>query len=267
MNHFMNTTRRRCGLLIALCSLLVALPVAAQESTDEVDFEEHLGEFVPADIVVVDEDGNALTIGELVDKPTILNFVYFDCPGICTPLLTEIADILGKSNLDPAKQPFQILSVSFEPNDSPEVAKAKQTNYLGQLSRPLPADTWRFLTTDKANIERLTGAVGFHYKKVGGEYIHPGGLILLSPDRKVVRYLYGTQFLPFDFQMGVYEASRGKVTPTTARLLRFCFSYDPQGRTYVFNLAKVVATVMLTSVLFFVIFLVFTTRRVRRKES
>ena len=102
---------------------------------------------------------------------------------------------------------------------------------------------------------------------MGGEYVHPGGLIMVSPERKVVRYLYGTQFLPFDFQMGVYEAAQGKVTPTTARLLRFCFSYDPEGRTYVFNLARVVATVMLTSVLFFVIFLVFSTRNVRRKES
>ena len=90
---------------------------------------------------------------------------------------------------------------------------------------------------------------------------------MVSPERKIVRYLYGTRFLPFDFQMGVYEAQRGKVTPTTARLLQFCFSYDPQARTYVFNLARVVATVMLTSVVFFIIFLVFSTRRVRRKES
>jgi protein SCO1/2 len=97
--------------------------------------------------------------------------------------------------------------------------------------------------------------------------VHPGGLILLSPERKIVRYLYGTQFLPFDFEMGVYEASQGNVTPTTARLLRFCFSYDPAGRTYVFNLAKVVAVVMLTSVACFVVFLVFSTRNLRRKEG
>lgn len=255
------------GALALAVLVCVALPAPAQESTEVVDFEEHLGEFVPADITLIDEEGNPVVLGDLVDKPTILNFVYFECPGICTPLLTEMADILGKSNLDPAKQPFQILSVSFEPTDRPETAKAKRANYLAQLSRPLPEETWRFLTADKATIERLTGAVGFHYKKVGQEYVHPGGLIILAPDRKIVRYLYGTQFLPFDFEMGIYEASRGTVTATTVRLLNFCFSYDPSGRTYVFNLAKVVATVMLTSVACFVIFLVFSTRKVRRKES
>jgi len=250
----------------ALCAAL-PVPAPAQESTDVVDFEEHLGAIVPADITLIDEEGQPVLLGDLVDRPTILNFVYFECPGICTPLLTEIADIVGKSSLDPAKQPFQILSVSFNAADKPETAKAKRANYLAQLSRPLPPETWRFLTADQADIERLTGAAGFHYKRVGTEFVHPGGLILLSPERKIVRYLYGTQFLPFDFQMGVYEAAQGKVTPTTARLLRFCFSYDPEGRTYVFNLAKVVATVMLSSVLFFVLFLVFSTRRVRRKES
>jgi protein SCO1/2 len=260
--------RRSGAVLAVLCGLLLAPPPAtAQESQEFADFEEHLGSIIPADIVLTDETGQQVTVGEFFDKPTILNFVYFECPGICTPLLTEIADILGKSNLHPDKDSFQIVSVSFDPDDKPEVAAAKRENYLAQLSRPLPPETWRFMTTDKANIERLTGAAGFHYKPVGGEYVHPGGLIIVSPERKIVRYLYGTQFLPFDFQMGVYEAQQGKVTPTTARLLRFCFSYDPEGRTYVFNLAKVVASVMLTSVAFFIIFLVFSTRRVRRKES
>ena len=268
MQIFTVNARRRLGLLAVLCGLLAAAaPAAAQESETEADFEEHLGEIVPADIVLVDEEGNETTFGALVDKPTILNFVYFECPGICTPLLTEIADILGKSNLDPRNHPFQILSVSFEPNDRAETAKAKRANYLAQLSRPLPEETWRFLTTDKENIERITGAIGFHYKKAGGEYIHPGGLIMISPERKIVRYLYGTQFLPFDFQMGVYEAAQGTVKPTTARLLRFCFSYDPAGRTYVFNLARVVGVVMAVSVAFFLTFLLFSTRRQRRKEA
>ncbi|HPF70154.1 MAG TPA: SCO family protein [Candidatus Krumholzibacteria bacterium] len=265
----MLVTARKAGLrgAILVALLCAALPARAQESTDAVDFEEHLGAIVPADITLIDEDGNPVTLGEMVDRPTILNFVYFECPGICTPLLTEIADILGKSTLDPAKQPFRILSVSFNADDTPVTAKAKRANYLSQLSRPLPDDVWRFMTASQADIERLTGAAGFHYKRAGKEFVHPGGLILLSPDRKIVRYLYGTEFLPFDFEMGVYEAAQGNVTPTTARLLRFCFSYDPEGRTYVFNLAKVVAVVMLTSVAFFIVFLVFSTRFARRKES
>jgi protein SCO1/2 len=194
--------------------------------------------------------------------------VYFECPGICTPLLNEVADILGKSRLDPARQPFQLISVSFEPKDTPAMAKQKQANYLKLVGRELPPETWRFFTADQANIDKLTTALGFKYKRAGKEYTHPGGIAILSPERKIVRYLYGLQFLPFDFEMGVYEAAEGTVRPTTARLLKFCFSYDPEGRTYVFNLARVVGVVMLTSVLFFIAFLFYLTRvRARGKEA
>ena len=256
---------------VLILGILSMGPVSAQDSPmvqgDVVDFVEQLGETIPGDIVLRDEDGNLVDMATFLDKPTILNFVYYECPGICTPLLNEIADILGKSNLHPDNQSFQLLSVSFEPKDTPAMAKEKRTNYLNQVGRPLPEDTWRFFTGDAENIKRMTEAVGFGYKSAGGEYIHPGGVIMVSPERKIVRYFYGIQFLPFDFQMGVYEASKGKVTPTTARLLNFCFSFDPVGRTYVFNLARVVGSVMLISIVFFGVFLYFTTRRSRQREE
>ncbi|MFA7331562.1 MAG: SCO family protein [Candidatus Delongbacteria bacterium] len=251
------------GLLLLL-PVLVAGPALAQpESSQGVAFDEHLGEILPGEIVLRDEAGNPVQLAQLVDRPTILNFVYFDCPGVCTPLLNEVADVLGKSDLDPRREPFQILTVSFEPRDTPQVAAEKRANYLALLSRPLPPETWRFLTGDAEELRRLTAAAGFSYKKAGFEYIHPGGLILLSPERKIVRYLYGTEFLPFDFKMGVLEAAKGTVLPTTARLLTICFSYDPQGRTYVFNLLKVVGGAMLSVVGCFGLYLLLTARRGR----
>ena len=252
--------------IVALLTVL-AVPAVAQLNEDSVEFAEHLGEIVPGDIVLRDENGDPVVLSEFVDKPTIVSMVYFECPGICTPLLNEVADILGKSNLDPDKQPFQLVSISFEPKDTPEMARQKQENYLKLVGRELPADTWRFFTADQENIDKMTTALGFAYKRAGKEYTHPGGLVILSPERKIVRYLYGLKFLPFDFQMGVFEASTGTVRPTTARLLNFCFSYDPEGRTYVFNLARVVAVVMITSVVFFIIFLVYSTRNRRGKEA
>ncbi len=254
------------SLLMGLLVLGTA-PAVAQLNEEAVEFDEHLGEIVPGDIVLIDEDGNEVLFAEFVDKPTLMTMVYFECPGICVPLLNEIADILGKSRLAPAKQPFQLLSVSFEPKDTPEMAKSKQANYLKLVGRDLPPDTWRFFTADQENIDKLTTALGFKYKRAGKEYTHPGGISILSPERKIVRYLYGLRFLPFDFEMGVYEAASGTVRPTTARLLQFCFSYDPEGRTYVFNLARVVAVVMLTSVLFFILFLIYSTRARRGKEG
>jgi protein SCO1 len=257
------------GFLIL--GIIGGIPVAqGQEPEVEpgvVAFEEHLGDILPGDIVLRDENGQEVILADFIDKPTILNFVYFECPGICTPLLNEIADILGKSNLDPAKQPFQLLTVSFEPKDSPEMARVKRKNYLELVGRPLPEETWRFFTGDAENIARFTEAAGFRYMRAGVEYTHPGGILFISPDRKIVRYFYGLEFLPFDFQMGVVEAAKGNVNPTTARLLQFCFSYDPAGRTYAFNLARVVGSVMLISVFIFMTFLFFSTRRHRHKEA
>ncbi len=252
---------------LLLLGMLVSVPAMAQLNEDAIEFDEHLGEIVPGDIVLIDQDGHEVLFADLVDKPTLMSMVYFECPGICTPLLNEVADILGKSRLDPVKQPFQLVSVSFEPKDTSEMAKTKAENYLKLVGRPLPPETWRFYTADQENIDKLTAALGFKYKRAGKEYTHPGGLSILSPERKIVRYLYGLSFLPFDFEMGVYEAASGTVRPTTARLLQFCFSYDPEGRTYVFNLARVVAVVMLTSVAFFIAFLIYSTRTRRGKEA
>jgi protein SCO1/2 len=270
-------TRSRGRLPAALLGLcLVLWPVAgslaragAGEATESgagegVFFDEQLGGVLPGDIELVDEAGRPVRLAELVDRPTILTFVYFDCPGICTPLLNEIADVLGKTDLDPRQQPFQLLTVSFEPRDTPAVAAEKRANYLAQLSRPLPPETWRFLTGEAGQLQRLTKAAGFSYKKAGFEYVHPGGLVLLSPERKIVRYLYGTEFLPFDLKMGVMEAAKGTVLPTTARLLTICFSYDPQGRTYVFSTMKVVGSSMLLTVGLFAGFLAATGHRGRR---
>jgi protein SCO1/2 len=254
-------------ILVLVPLFWTADPASAQLNEDSIDFDEHLGKYVPGDITLRDQNGQTVLMSELVDRPTFVSMVYFECPGICTPLLNEVADILGKSNLDPDKQPFQLISVSFEPKDTPEMALLKQENYLKLVGRELPPDTWRFFTADQENVDKLTGALGFRYKRAGKEYTHPGGLVILAPDRKIVRYLYGLKFLPFDFQMGVFEATKGTVRPTTARLLNFCFSYDPEGRTYVFNLARVVGTVMIISLLFFIGFLVFSTRAKRGKEA
>lgn len=235
------------------------------EEPAAIEFTEHLGEYIPTGIFLIDEDGDSVNFDELITVPTILMFVYYECPGICTPLLTEVADVLGKTNFDHEKTPFQILTVSFDVRDKPEVAAQKRLNYLDQINKPFPHEAWRFFTADQENIDRLTQAVGFRYQRAGADFTHPGGLILLSPESKIVRYLYGIEFLPFEFKMGIMEAAQGKVSPTSAKLLRYCFSYDPIGRTYVFNIARVTATVMITSVIFFAGFLVFVTRK--RKDA
>lgn len=265
--------RRRVVARAAVLALLACgpglrgVPARAQLNEDAVEYQEHLGSVIPGDITLRDEQDRPVTTAELIDKPTILMMVYFECPGICTPLLNEVADVLGKSQLDPAKQPYQLVAVSFQPDDTAETARLKQANYLKLVGRPLPPSTWRFLTAEQGSIDRLTAAIGFRYKRAGKEFTHPSGLVVVAPDRKITRYLLGNEFLPFDFQMGVYEASRGTVMPTTARLMKMCFSYDPEGRTYVFNIVRVTAFVMLSTLVIFGTFLFYTTRRRRDREG
>jgi len=135
------------------------------------------------------------------------------------------------------------------------------------VRRPLGEDGWRFLTGDAAAVDALTDAVGFRYERAGKDFQHPGAIILLSPDGKVTRYLYGVAFLPFDLKMAVFEASEGRVGPTISKMLLYCFSYDPEGQTYVFNILKVTGTVTILFVIAFVAFLIITTRRYRRKRK
>lgn len=236
----------------------------AESNGEEISFVEHLGSRLPADLELIDEQGQPIRLDSLIQKPTILMMVYYTCPGICTPLLNEVAAVIERTTLEPG-QDFQLLAVSFDPTDTPELARKKQTNYVSSVDRPgFGPEHWRFMTGTPEAVAVLCDSIGFRYKESGGEYTHAGGLVVLAADRKIVRYLYGTDFLPFDFRMALAEARDGKVTASVSRVLAYCFSYDPESRTYVFALFKVFGTVMLFFVAGLALFLVFAGRNNRR---
>jgi protein SCO1/2 len=153
------------------------------------------------------------------------------------------------------------VAFSFDETEKPDLALEKKRMYLKMIEKPFPEDAWRFLTGDKENIHKLTDAIGFHFKKQGEDFLHPVTVIILSPDGKITRYMYGTDFLPFDLKMALLEASEGRVGPTLSKVLRFCFSYDPKGRKYVFNTLKITGIVTLLFALSLILFLVFKGKR------
>jgi protein SCO1/2 len=239
----MTTTNPVAGILSLLATLLPAVALAAapaQQPPSDIGVDEKLGQSVPLDIMLVDEDGNRVALRSLIDKPTILTLNYFRCTGLCTPLLNGVAEMLQKTDLVPGKD-FQVLTVSFDPRDDAELAQHKKENYIKQLGPAFPKTAWRFLTGDPVSTKRLADAVGFRFAKRDDSYIHPGAIMVLSREGKVSRYLYGITFLPFDVKMAVTEAAQGRTGPTVARLLRFCFSYDPAGRRYSLNITRVAA--------------------------
>jgi protein SCO1 len=247
-------TKRYAGLFFLLVTLSLR-PAHGETRTEgtgpanappDLGVDEKLGQTVPLDLVLIDENGDRVKLRDLIDKPTLLTLNYFRCTGLCTPLLNGIAEMLQKTDLVAGKD-FQILTVSFDPRDDAELAGIKKQNYVKQLGPAFPASAWRFLTGDPVSTKRLADSVGFKFARHGDDYVHPGAVMVLSPAGMVTRYLYGVSFLPFDVKMAVTEAAQGRTGPTIARLLRFCYSYDPSGRRYSLNITRIAAafTIML----------------------
>jgi protein SCO1/2 len=245
-----------------------ALSAHVDQSKDlpDIGIDEKLGQFIPLDSTFNDENGNPVMLKQLIHTPTILTPVYLHCPNVCSLLLQNLADVLNRLPAEPDKE-YRVISISFDEKEKPALAFQKKKTYLKMIQKPFPEDAWRFLTGDKQNIHKLTDAIGFRFKRVGEDFEHPVSLVILSPDGKIVRYMYGADPLPFDLKVALVEASQGRIGPTIAKLVRFCFSYDPKANKLVFNMLRVTGTVTVFFALLFVVFLLFKGKRQHPKEE
>jgi len=201
----------------------------------------------------------------VINKPTIITLVYFDCPGLCSPLLDGVSEVMEQMDLTLGTD-YDVLTVSFNTQDTPERAVEKKKNFLKKRSNE-QAEHWVYLTGDSANISQLVDAIGFKYKKAGNDWIHAAVITIVSPEGKITRYLYGTRFLPFDLKMAIGEAAKGIPRPTINRVLEFCFSYDPTGRRYVLDVTKISGIVILFVGLVIFITLIIRSRNKKRKSE
>jgi len=239
----------------------------SQQDDPEIGIVEQLDKYVDGDITLVSETADTVQLDSLLGVPTVLTLVYYRCPGICTPLMDGLAEVIKKSDLKIGKD-YQVITVSFNPGEGPELARKKKTNYVNLLKLEELAEGWTFYTTDSLNIARLTQAVGFRYKQTGSDYMHAGTLIFLSADGKITRYLNGIRFLPFEFKMAVLETSKGKSGPTINKVLQYCYSYDPEGQGYVLSITRV-AGILITFILllFFVSLALRSVIKARRRVA
>ena len=262
--------RKLLPLLLVLAARLAGVTGFLHASPVLLDFEEKLGRRVPAEAIFLDEEGQPVRLGELIDRPTILAFEYFTCQDACGLLSLSLASTLAGVPGEAGKG-YRVLTVSFDESDRPDLAREKKRLALAILgdailgaSAPgavLPPEGWRFLTGDGAAIRALTSAVGFPFERRGEAFLHPIGLVFLSPDGKVVRYIRGERFLPADIAFSLLEASSGTIGPTLSRVARFCFDVDPAGRKLTFNVLRVGGTVILTLVAGFIGLLLLRSRR------
>jgi protein SCO1/2 len=232
-----------------------AAMVAAAPTDGSVDVEEKIGDILPEDIRFSDENGSARTLGQMVDKPTIIAFIFYHCPTACPLIQSNLAHALNSAPVTLGRD-FQVLSVSFDPEDTPQHAREARKDYTGILKTPPPDGAWRFLTGSQADIHRLTDAAGFRYIRQGSrQFVHPNVLMVISPSGKIIRYLHGTEYLPFDIGMAVTEASRETPGVSIRKMLSYCFDYDRTKNRYAFNLFKVFGAVTLTVLGVFLFFL------------
>jgi len=240
-------------LLSLLAAAWLAAPALAQDSTataagpraerqealpDELEgvgIDEHPGAQVPLDLVFTDQDGRRVALGDLVDgsRPVILNLMYMKCPMLCGLIGQGLVDALEQMKLT-AGDEFRVLSVSFDPTDTPTMARAKRQEYLREYGRPGAAQGWTWLVGDEPEIRALTEAVGFEFRwnQARQEFAHAAALVILTPQGKVSRYLYGIQFPPRTLRLSLVEAADGKTGSTVDKILLFCFQYDAEAGRY-----------------------------------
>lgn len=234
-------------ILLSIIALITFSLSKSQTPIDEdlieVGIVEKLGETIPLDLRFLNESNDTIALGEIINKPTILSFVYFDCPGLCSPLLTGISEVVEKLDMELGTE-YQVVTISFNTKDTPEKAIIKKNNFVSKIGEE-NRKHWIYLTGSQENILRITGSVGFKYMPQGLDFAHPSAIILLSPEGKITRYLYGINFLPFDVKMAVIEAQQGIERPTINKILEYCFAYDPNGRTYTLQVTRIVGGLML----------------------
>jgi protein SCO1 len=254
---------------VAWAAVLVLLLGAAAHAHEgapgatALGFEERLGQTVALGSAFTGEDGAQLRFGDLVDRPVLLNFVYYRCRNECNSLLVGLAQALHGVDAEGGVA-YRVVTVSVNEAELPADAVEKKSLALASIEKPFPPSAWRFLVGSHASIGELADSVGLSYVKNGEDFDHPLGLVILSPKGTIVRYMNGDEFLPVDLSMSILEASAGLVRPTIAKLLRYCLSYNPASRQFGFNILRVSGIVISILVGGFVLYLVLSGTRRRR---
>ena len=201
---------------------------------ENVGIEQHLDAQVPPDLAFVDDTGRAVKLGDYFGKkPLILNLVYYNCTMLCGEALAGLTGAMRLVKFDVGNE-FDVVTVSFNPKETPEIAATKKKDYLKRYGRPGAANGWHFLTGPPESINALTKAVGFQYQydpKIQ-QYAHATAIMVLTPQGHISRYFYGVDFPPKDLRLGLVEASQGKIGNAVDQVLLYCYHYDPATGKY-----------------------------------
>ena len=267
------STQIRAHACLVLFGILCATPALAQLATDpaadrlppqlsDVAIEQKLNAQIPLGLSFRDEGGNTVKLGDYFTpgRPVILSLVYYNCQMLCSQVLSSMASSLRLLKFDPGKD-FEVVTVSFDPRETPQRAEEAKAKYLAIYGRPGAEHGWRFLTGDQAPITALANAVGFHFRwdERTQQFAHATGIMLLTPDGRVAQYYYGARYFASDLRLGLIQASQNRIGTLADQIVLFCYHWDPHTGRYGAIVSRVIqlsggATLLLMGG-FFVFFL------------
>jgi len=201
----------------------------------DIGIDQHLDQQIPLDLQFKDEDGNTVQLGKYFKKgrPVILTLVYYQCPMLCSEVLSGLNSAMQVMKFTAGNE-YEVVTVSIDPRDTPEVAKAKKASYLKEYNRPGAEDGWHFLTGQPDNIAKLAQTVGWKYRwePKMNQFVHAAGIMLVTPQGKLAQYYYGIEYAPKDLRLGLIEASQDKIGNLVDAVLLYCYHYDPHTGKY-----------------------------------
>ena len=272
--------RSCCKLGVALTLLLTAATARAQMTPDNVGqpasgmpkilqgvgFRPELNAQMPLDASFKDETGKDVRLGDYLhtQKPVLLAFVYYGCPMMCTQLEQGVVGSLRMLSFNPGRD-YEVVFVSFDDRDTPEMAATKKTTAMNKFRRPETSTGWHFLSGSKESIAAVTSAANFHfnYDAKSNLFAHASGLILLTPDGRISRYFYGVEFPARDVRLGLVDASAGKIGSPVDHVLLYCFQYDPSTAHYSATILRIVRLGGILTIAAMIVALVVFRRRER----
>ena len=262
--------KRALQFAMVVAALAAEMPLAAQQTPRDViqsvKFDQRLNGTVPLDAEFRDENGNVAPLHSFFGgKPVVLALVYYDCPMLCTVTLNGMVKSMKAMRLN-AGEDYTVLTVSFDAREGAQLAQQKKEVYLKQYGRAGAGQGWRFLTGDETNIRRLTDSVGFQFSfdQTTQQFAHASGLVVLTPEGKISRYLYGLEYSARDLRLSLVEASANKIGTLVDQVLLFCYHYDPAAGKYSAAILNIVRLAGIVTVLLIAAMVVTLLRRERR---
>jgi len=222
-------------------------PVGLPKALTGVGIDQKLNEQLPLDLVLKNENGESVKLGDYFGKkPVVISLVYYQCPMLCNQILNGMVTAFKVMSFAPGKE-FEVVTISFDPRETPALAAAKKKTYVDYLPedrRAAAAAGWHFLTADEASIARITNAVGFryHWDDATNQFAHASAIYVATSQGKLARYFYGIEYAPRDLRLGLIEAAENKIGSPVDQLLLYCYHYDPATGKYgaaVMNMMRV----------------------------